>query len=364
MKPLHLFLISLLILGCSKAREREQPPEGFLLRNVLLTSSADPTDILIQDSKIKLIQSGIEHSGEEMDCSGLTALPGFIDTHVHLGFFPPTELLSGGITTVRDLGWEPTLAFGWVKDSKQPEWGPAVLAAGPMLTADGGYPLKAGWAPPGTGKVYQSGMLRELRDSGSCIIKVTLEPRAGPTLSEVALTQLVAEADQLQMDVVAHVSTLPELKKALHAGVRQFAHFLFDDSEIPPDLLDEMIEKQVVVIPTLRANPSPTRIDNLKRFHAAGGKVVYGTDLGNGGRAGIDLTELRLMQQAGMSPQEILDSATVVAAELLGLSDRGVLEAGAVADLVVVKGNPFQDWDALAKPVLVVREGVVVMNRL
>lgn len=364
MKPLPLFFICLLILGCSKAQEAERPAEGLLLRNVLVTSSAEPTDILIQDSKIKLIQPGIEYSGEEIDCSGLTALPGFIDTHVHLGFFKPSEVLSGGLTTVRDLGWEPSLAFSWVKDSKQPEWGPAVLAAGPMLTAEGGYPLKASWAPPGTGRVYQVGQLRELRDSGSCIIKVTLEPRAGPTLSEEALTQLVAEAEQLQMEVVAHVSTLPELKKALRAGVRQFAHFLFDDSEIPADLLDEMIENQVVVIPTLRANPSPTRIDNLKRFHAAGGKVVYGTDLGNGGRPGIDLAELLLMQQAGMSPQEILDSATADAAALLGLPDRGILEAGAVADLVVVKGDPFQDWDVLANPVLVVREGVIVLNRL
>lgn len=364
MRILIAILLCALASGCSQAQEPEKPSSGLLIQNVRVVGSPEQTDILIEGSRIQAMQAGLSSAATTLDCTGLTVLPGLIDTHVHLGFFEPSSLLAGGLTTVRDLGWEPGLAFGWTKDSKQPEWGPAVMAAGPMLTTEGGYPLKAGWAPSGTGRVYQPGTLRELRESGSCIIKVTLEPRAGPTLSEETLTQLVEEANQLEMDVIAHVSTVPELQKALRAGVRQFAHFLFDDSDVPPELLEAMVQNGSVVVPTLRANPSPARIDNLRRFHGSGGKVVYGTDLGNGGRPGIDLTELRLMQEAGMSPQEILDSATVDAAELLGLPDRGRLEAGAVADLIVVKGDPFQDWDALAEPVLVVREGVVVLNRL
>lgn len=361
MRTLHLLLLCLLFCGCSRAQE---PTSGLLLKQVTIAGRPEATGILINGSRIADIDAGLQQASQVLDCSGLTVVPGFIDTHVHLGLLDPSEVLAGGLTTVRDLGWRPGTSYGWVGASGSPTWGPKVLVAGPMLTAPGGYPLRAGWAPSGTGVVYERGMLEKLRDSGSSVVKVTLEPGAGPTMEAERLAQLVDEAGKLGLQVVAHVSTVPELRKALAAGVQQYAHFVFDNSEVPPEIIEQMVGQETVVIPTLRVHPAPSRLSNLQRYRAAGGRVVYGTDLGNGGRPGIDIVELKLMQEAGMKPADILDSATREAADLLGLPDRGRLEKNAVADLVVVRGDPLKDWEVLANPMVVIREGVVVVNRL
>lgn len=303
-------------------------------------------------------------SDQGIDCKGLTVVPGFIDTHVHLGFFKPRQLLEGGLTTVRDLGWSPELAFGWKKAGRQPEWGPLVLVAGPIVTARGGYPTRAGWAPPDTAAAFRPGMVKQLRAAGVSVIKVALEPRAGPTLSLAQLQQLVDEAHQQKLRVAAHVSTLAELDKALEAGVDELVHLVFDDVRIPEATLARIVAQKVVVAPTLRVGPSSNRLENLARLEKAGGRIVFGTDLGNGGRAGIDIEELQLMSQAGLPAERILRSATRDAADWLGLPERGRIRVGAVADLLLVESDPRRDWSVLADPRLVMRQGRTVVNRL
>jgi imidazolonepropionase-like amidohydrolase len=360
---LSVVMLCIIVCGCTKAQE-PKTQKSILLQNVQIVGSKEPTNILIEGARIVDIGSGLTEANTVLDCSGLTALPGFIDTHVHLGFFQPKQVLAGGLTTVRDLGWEPTTAYGWIEASEDPNWGPKVLAAGPMLTVPGGYPFRAGWAPPGTATIYEPGTLAKLEESGSSVVKVTLEPGAGPTMSEEQLKQLVTEAQEIGLKVVAHVSTVEELRKALNAGVQEYCHFVFDDSAVPQDVIIQMVDQGVVVVPTLRVNPTEKRLANLANFHAAAGKVVYGTDLGNGGRPGIDIAELELMSKAGMSPADILKSATHGAAEHLGLLDRGRLEKGAFADILVVKGDPLESWEVLAEPSLVMREGVVIVSGL
>jgi imidazolonepropionase-like amidohydrolase len=92
-----------------------------------------------------------------------------------------------------------------------------------------------------------------------------------------------------------------------------------------------------------------TAVDNLRRFHDAGGTVIYGTDLGNGPiPAGIHLRELRLLLDAGLMHDEILRSLT-----------RAPIEPGAPADLIVVDGDPLRDLGVLERIRLVVRAGRV-----
>jgi hypothetical protein len=87
-----------------------------------------------------------------VDGRGLTLFPGFIDAHVHIGFYEPNEVLCGGVTSVRDLGWPPERIWPLVSRSANPSFkGPTIVAAGPILTAAGGYPTRAAWAPTGTG---------------------------------------------------------------------------------------------------------------------------------------------------------------------------------------------------------------------
>jgi imidazolonepropionase-like amidohydrolase len=138
------------------------------------------------------------------------------------------------------------------------------------------------------------------------------------------------------------------------------------------ELIARVARENVVWIPTLELwhyvgyNHQPRAIANLSRFLAAGGTVALGTDF-NGYDApfqlGMPILEMELMQQAGMSPMQIIVAATRTAALVSNrLDDLGTVEAGKLADLVVVRGDPLQDIHAMADVRLVVRSGVVIRN--
>jgi imidazolonepropionase-like amidohydrolase len=94
-------------------------------------------------------------------------------------------------------------------------------------------------------------------------------------------------------------------------------------------------------------------IDNLFRFARAGGKVLYGTDLGNGAvPPGIDVREVMLLFQAGLSPEQVLTAMM-----------RAPIEPGAPADLIGVGRDPFEDLEALGELRLVMRAGRIVLQR-
>ena len=284
---------------------------------------------------------------QPVDLPGHAILPGFIDAHVHLGLVDAARVLRSGVTTVRDLG---------APLGSLPTDGPRVLMAGQMLTARGGYPSRASWAPRGTAREVNDDpeqAVAEQKAAGACVIKVALESHAGPLIEPATLRAIVATAEPLR--VTAHVSSLAMLERAIEAGVRELAHGLWSDEAIPASVIQEMVARGVTVVPTLHIDPSRARIENLRRFHESGGRIVYGTDMGNPPAAhGIDVDELRLMQAAGMTLDEALASATSRAAAYLG-SVCGRIEEGAPADLVIVGGDPRADLSVLARPISVVR---------
>lgn len=301
-----------------------------------------------------------------VDVSGLTLLPGFIDTHVHIGFFDPREVLAGGVTTVRDLAWPEDEIFSLARESRDPTFaGPDIHAVGPMLTVEGGYPLKAAWAPSGTGEIVGAKdadmVVERLVRRGAIAIKVGLNAAVGPTFDADTLRAIVEAAHQRSLKVTAHVTGLSELEKALEAGIDEMAHMLMSAETIPDATIARMVETGIVVVPTLSCRfgqDLEIAIDNLARFLDAGGKVVYGTDLGNEGpKPGIDEREIEMMSRAGMSVRDIIVSATSDAAEWLGLSDRGSLAPEKRADIIGVNGDPSDDVDCLTDVALVVRAG-------
>ena len=96
---------------------------------------------------------------------------------------------------------------------------------------------------------------------------------------------------------------------------------------------------------------------------ARGGRVVYGTDLGNQGPPpAVDVEELRLLVEAGLVPERALAAATSLAAAHLGLDDSGRVEPGARADLLLVDGDPLADLASLGRVRLVTRDGWVAAN--
>src|SRR6266571_5038165 len=270
--------------------------------------------------------------------TGRSLLPGFIDTHVHLDFCSPAAVLRGGVTSVRDLGWPAGRLEALRRDAERsPTSSPRLLTAGQMVTSPGGYPSSAAWAPPGTameveGTEQAAAAVAELAAAGASVIKVALDStRGAPPLPAPTLAAVVA-------------------------AVTELAHWPFGQ-ELPGDLIRRMAASMTVV-PTLHIDPSPARRRGVRAFVAAGGRVVYGTDLGNQGPPpAVDVAELELLVEAGLSPVGAVAAATSNAAEHLGLRAIGRVAPGWVADLLLVDGDPLEDLRALTRVRLVSRAG-------
>ena len=105
-------------------------------------------------------------------------------------------------------------------------------------------------------------------------------------------------------------------------------------------------------------------LQNLGRFAKAGGKVALGTDYGGGPfqfELGMPMKEIQWMHEAGMSPSDIIISATKNAAEVCGLvSELGALERVKIADIFIIDGNPLEDLANLTRTGIVIKNGVII----
>jgi len=336
-------------------------------------SFVGPAEMTIEGGVITRIGSPQDRSDASssrvVDIPEAMLVPGFIDAHVHIGFFEPRTLLEGGITTARDLGWPPEKIFPLVSASAEDGFdGPQVVAAGPMLTAPGGYPTKAAWAPAGTGLVVDSPeeagrAVEDIAASNPSVVKVALNPPVGPTLDGETLSAIVQTAHDLGLRTTGHVYGLAELEKALDAGLDELAHMLMSPKSIPDGTIARMVTQGMRIVPTLSIRSGKDQkiaIGNLAKFIAAGGEVIYGTDLGNDGpEPGIDAREVAAMARAGMTSLDIIRSATVDSAAWLALGDRGYLAEGMRADVVGLPLSARGEPSDLTEVQLVVRAGLV-----
>lgn len=304
-----------------------------------------------------------------IDLHGATVTPGVVDAHVHLAFAgDPSSLVRAGVTAVRDMGWPPDL----LRPLRGAAWtaGLLVHAVGPILTAPGGYPTGAAWAPPGTGREV-AGVDDAVRavdavvGLGASAVKVGLDDRRGPLLPLATLTALVARAHEWGRIVTAHVAGAESLALALDAGVGELAHVPFSAEPVPDDLVARAVAAGVRLLPTLHcreADPAEERtaaLAFLARWVALGGEVAYGTDLGNACTVpGVDRRELALLAEAGMTPAQIVVAATSRAADAIGAWDvTGRVAPGLRADLLVLDDDPLADAAALAAPRWVIAAG-------
>jgi imidazolonepropionase-like amidohydrolase len=286
-------------------------------------------------------------------------LPGVVDRHVHIGLSDPGAVVAGGVTTVRDLAWPPEDILPLVAASESPSFnGPLIRAVGPMITCRGGYPTRSDWAPKGTGLEVDgpeeaAEATRGVLDaSGTPVVKVALNAEAGPVLSDDELLAVCDTAHGLNAIVTAHVQGKGVVERALGAGVDELAHCPWTERLSDPVI--QALAKRVRIVSTLdihsygRDTPDlRTATENLSRFAAAGGRLAYGTDLGNGPiPAGIHAGEARHLHRAGLSPEQVLEALTF-----------RPLEAGEPADLVALGASPLDDLDALADVRLVIRGG-------
>jgi imidazolonepropionase-like amidohydrolase len=289
-----------------------------------------------------------------------TILPGIIDLHVHDS---PEALLRTGVMTTRNLGAAerglrpPTTRRGY----------PRIVQAGPMITVPGGYPTRLfpEMAAPVRSSEEAIATVRRLVRKGAAVIKISLETGLDgsvPTLTVEEIGAIVAEAHRLRRKVTAHVHEGKGVDLALAGGVDELAHM--PCIRVTQEHIAALLEREIPVVGTLHAGELAIRRGlrgcelqaATREFVLRGGTLLYGTDIpAVPGR--LDLTELGLMQRAGMTTTQVLRAATANAGEQLGMRRLGTLAPGAPADLWAVRGDPTRSLGALRRPVFLMARG-------
>jgi imidazolonepropionase-like amidohydrolase len=376
-----------------------------------------PGVIVVRGNKIESVGGSVPAGAQVIDLGDATILPGLIDAHVHLLLqgditaadydeqlfresLPYRALrasraakigLEHGFTSMRDLETEGAMYTDVdikkaINNGVIP--GPRLEVSTRAMSVTGGYG-PAGYSPEVT---YPMGVqivdgvenarkaVREQIAHGADWIKVYADRAyflakdgtlsSTPTFTLEEMKAIVDEAHRLRHKVAAHAMARPGLTNAITAGVDSIEHGI----AIPDDLLDEMVRKGIYLCPTLTVTEfvAPgrggiwTKIpafhhDSFERALKKGVKIALGTDAGGFPWDGPnEAEEFAYETKFGMTPMQAIQSGTRVAAELMEWSDRvGTLEAGKLADIVAVPGDPLKDITAMQHVTFVMKDGIV-----
>lgn len=313
------------------------------------------------------------------------------------------KTLLAGFTTVRNVGADDLVDVGLrnaINDGTIT--GPRILTAVRAIGATGGHcDPTAGYRPELFSR--ESGVMDAVADSpdaaraavrlnvkrGADVIKVCAtggvlsltDDVSSPQMTQAELDALVDEAHALKRKTAAHAHGAEGAKRAIRAGIDSIEHGTFLDDEA----LALMKQRGTFLVPTLMATegirerldkgvyfPPPVeakaraalaaRDQMFKRALARGVRIGLGTDAAVYPH-GRNPEEFGVMVRLGMRPADALRAGTSADAELLGVSDRlGSLEAGKLADVVAVPGDPLQDIRQTERVFFVMKEGVVYKN--
>jgi imidazolonepropionase-like amidohydrolase len=358
-----------------------------------------------------------------IDLKSATLMPGLMDMHVHLSsqqsgqagyaerfYLNPADIalrattyarktLLAGFTTVRDCGaghkmnlaLRDAVAKGWID-------GPRIIAAGSVTTTGGhgdatnglATELQEALAPvlPGTanGTDQMRAAVRQRYKDGADAIKIAAtggvlslaKSGQAPLFTDDELEAVVETARDYGLTVIAHAHGTEGMLRAVEAGVHSIEHGTYMSDEV----MAAMKERGTYYVPTISAGrfvAEKSKIDGyfpdvvrpkaaaigpqiqstFAKAWKAGVKIAFGTDQGVAPHGDNGL-EFVYMVDAGMPPMAAIKSATSVGAELLGMEkDLGTVDAGKLADLVAVPGDPLFDITAMTKVAFVMKNGVV-----
>jgi len=339
-----------------------------------------PSVILVRDGKIVDVVPSTREArfvaDTMIDASDATALPGFIDGHVHLGIGGPPVAnaladLRAGFTTVVDLGAR-TLRIVAIRDSlsRIQATTPRVLAAGIWVGVKNGVCEFNGIGIAGAADAFRE-RIRANAAAGAEITKLCVSGWPAEAFTEPAKFEIpedvlqasVTEAHALHRLVIAHDISLGGVQAAIRAGVDGLAHAAFLDAPTAAALRDHGVF-MVSTLASLTAGDTsrvaPALVQSLALAHRTGVKIVFGTD-GGVLPHGRNAAEFLALAGTGLTPLEAIRTATLNAAVAYRLADSvGAIRRGMVADLVLVRGDPLADLTMLAHPQLVLRAGHVV----
>jgi imidazolonepropionase-like amidohydrolase len=314
-----------------------------------------PADVHVKDGHIVGVapaDTPVEGSAEIVDVNGKYLAPAFIDSHVHLSYLPKAAALAdGGIAGAVDHA----APISFFETSFAPL---QVLGSGPMVTAVSGYPTQS-WGANGYGIQCKDSAEAEqavvyVAQKGAKLIKLPITGTA--QLTEDALQAAVKKAHELKLPVSSHAMTDVDAALAAKVNADILAHTPV--KLLSPATIDAW--KTRTVISSLNAfGGSAAAVANLKALRAAGATVLYGTDFGNSSYTGIDPAELKLLQEAGMDGQAILDAGTSVPATFWGFDKLGAIAPGKAASILVLNADPLTVPLTLAAPSAVYIDGVL-----
>ena len=388
---------------------------NYLIENVRLwdgTNRPSQTRMSVELRNMRIHWIGVasEWQGKRsniciVDGAARTLIPGMMDCHVHYSspggpdwiarFLDPlpeltlraSELaetsLRAGATTVRDVGGIHNVNIELARRANSGAIrAPHMHSAGTWIAHRGTYAPFA----------HHFGDVDELRaairaeiEAGADWIKVALDrwnedahPEGAPDIpfDEKLLAVAVEESHRAGFKIACHANDVTSCRIAAHAGVDSLEHGFFLDS----DDLEAMAKNNTYLVPTLsvwdamlyyarevdwpeaRKKWAENFRENSRAVVSgairAGVPIALGTDAGGGAaRHGRIAREVELMVECGMEPRDALIAATSSAAKLLAESERGTIEVGKIADLVLLDANPLEDVNALRLIAAVFQEG-------
>jgi imidazolonepropionase-like amidohydrolase len=380
--------------------------------------------IIVEGNKIIGIENGFTNPGSQdkkIDLSAKTVLPGLIDMHVHLEdetskdaqlnefIFNDADIafrsavfakrtLMAGFTTVRDLGGTGVNISLRNAINRGTVVGPRIFTAGKAIATTGGHadPTNGyrkdlmGDPGPKDGVINSPEearqAVRQRYKEGSDLIKVTAtggvlsiaKDGSGPQFTDEELKAIIETAKDYGMITAAHAHGAEGMKRAVLAGITTIEH----GTKMTEEIMDLMKGKGTYYVPTITAgrfvadqakvpgyyNPlvvpkaleiGPQIQSTFGKAYKRGVKIAFGTDAGVFPH-GENGKEFGYMVEAGMPPMEAIQSATLVNATVLKMSDKiGSIEVGKLADIIAVDDNPIKNIKTMEQVTFVMKEGLV-----
>ncbi len=395
---------------------------GRVLADPSTGAVASEQSILVgADGRVIGVQAGyVTPAGARVvDERNRFVLPGLIDSHVHLtselnanqileevqltesdaalrGAGNARITLMAGFTTVADLGAPNDSIFALrraIAEGRVP--GPRIIAAGAAVTPDGGHGDANGFAPDVLNVLRSPAACsgadscrratRRQVQAGADVIKITAtggvlsNTAAGVAqqLSDPELAAIVDAAHAMGRRVTAHAHGVDGINAALRAGVDSIEHGTYLDADsirllrqgnryVVPTMMagwwvGQLAEQGGVLTPAQADKArtvGPALVAMVRRARAAGVRIAFGTDTGVSPH-GMNAREFQLLVEAGFTPLQAIQFATVGAADHLQLNGvAGRIAPGYSADIIAVDGDPLADVSTLMNVRYVMARGV------
>jgi imidazolonepropionase-like amidohydrolase len=383
--------------------------------------------VIVENNLIVKVEKGFTKPGSSdklVDLSKKTVMPGLIDLHVHLEgetnkdqalqrftsnkadvAFRSTvfakKTLMAGFTTVRDLGGTGVNISLRNAINQKLVVGPRIFTSGKSIGTTGGHadPTNGyredlmGDPGPKEGVINSPEdarqAVRQRYKDGSDLIKITAtggvlsiaKDGSGPQFTDEELKAIIETARDYGMHTAAHAHGSEGMKRAVLAGITTIEH----GTKMTEEVMDLMKQKGTYYVPTITAGKfvaekakepgyyhplvvpkaleiGPQIQTTFGNAYKRGVKIAFGTDAGVFPH-GENGKEFGYMTEAGMPAMEAIKSATVVAAEVLGMKEKlGTIEAGKLADLVATDENPLKNIKTMEKVSFVMKDGVVYLE--